>query len=118
MFNTRLKKELQAQQAELSMYRQMQKGMDARMVSLSLDASNRIAHANDNFLRALGYTAEQLLGRELDQMVPTYVKQLDCYRNLKLAVQKGESVIDNYRFLHADGSLVWVRAMSAAGSGL
>ncbi|RMU27227.1 Methyl-accepting chemotaxis protein, partial [Pseudomonas amygdali pv. morsprunorum] len=111
MFNTRLKKELQAQHAELSMYRQMQKGMDARMVSLSLDANNRIVHANDNFLRALGYSADQLLGKDLDQMVPSYVKQLDCYRNLKLAVQKGESVIDNYRFLHANGSLVWIRAM-------
>lgn len=111
MFNTRLKKELQAQHAELSMYRQMQKGMDARMVSLSLDANNHIVHANDNFLRALGYSADQLLGKDMDQMVPSYVKQLDCYRNLKLAVQKGESVIDNYRFLHANGSLVWIRAM-------
>nr|WP_281737533.1 PAS domain-containing methyl-accepting chemotaxis protein [Pseudomonas syringae] len=81
------------------------------MVSLSLDANNRIVHANDNFLRALGYSADQLLGKDLDQMVPSYVKQLDCYRNLKLAVQKGESVIDNYRFLHANGSLVWIRAM-------
>ena len=111
MFNTRLKKELQAQQAELSVYRQMQKGIDARMVGLTLDASNRIAHANDNFLRMLGYSADQLVGRNLDDLVPPYVKQLDCYRNLKAAVQKGESVIDNYRFLRADGSLAWIRAM-------
>ncbi|MEE4228310.1 methyl-accepting chemotaxis protein [Pseudomonas viridiflava] len=111
MFNTRLKKELQAQQAELSVYRQMQKGIDARMVGLTLDASNRIAHVNDNFLRMLGYSADQLLGKNLDDLVPPYVKQLDCYRNLKMAVQKGESVIDNYRFLRADGSLAWIRAM-------
>ncbi|WP_122456316.1 methyl-accepting chemotaxis protein [Pseudomonas viridiflava] len=111
MFNTRLKKELQAQQAELSMYRQMQKGIDARMVSLTLDASNRVTHVNDNFLRMLGYTSDQLLGRDLDGLVPSYVKQLDCYRNLRAAVQKGESVIDNYRFLRADGSLAWIRAM-------
>ena len=111
MFNTRLKKELQAQQAELSMYRQMQKGIDARMVSLTLDANNRVTHVNDNFLRMLGYTSDQLLGRDLDGLVPSYVKQLDCYRNLRAAVQKGESVIDNYRFLRADGSLAWIRAM-------
>ena len=111
MFNTRLKKELQAQQAELSVYRQMQKGIDARMVGLTLDASNRIAHVNDNFLRMLGYSADQLLGKNLDDLVPPYVKQLDCYRNLKMAVQKGESVIDNYRVLRADGSLAWIRAM-------
>ncbi|MBD8568252.1 PAS domain-containing methyl-accepting chemotaxis protein [Pseudomonas syringae] len=111
MFNTRLKKELQAQQAELSMYRQMQKGIDACMVALTLDANYRIAHANDNFLKMLGYDGDQLLGRELDQLIPAYVKQLPCYRNLRAAVQKGESVIDNYRFLRADGSLAWIRAM-------
>ena len=111
MFNTRLKKELLAQEAELSVFRQMQKGMDAQMVSLILDANNCIVHANDNFLRMLGYTAQQLEGRNLDQMVPSYVKQLDCYRNLRIAVQKGESVIDKYRFLRADGSLAWIYAM-------
>ncbi|CAM3312132.1 chemotaxis protein [Pseudomonas floridensis] len=111
MFNTRLKKELQAQQAELSVFRQMQKGIDACMVGLVLDANNRVAHANDNFLKMLGYSNEQLVGRNLDDLVPPYVKQLECYRNLKAAVQKGESVIDNYRFLRADGSLAWIRAM-------
>ena len=39
------------------------------------------------------------------------VKQLDCYRNLKAGIAKGESVIDNYRFLKVDGSLAWVRAI-------
>ncbi|WP_240995678.1 PAS domain-containing protein, partial [Pseudomonas viridiflava] len=95
----------------MSVYRQMQKCIDARMVGLTLDASNRIAHVNDNFLRMLGYSADQLLGKNLDDLVPPYVKQLDRYRNLKMAVRKGESVIDNYRFLRADGSLAWIHAM-------
>ena len=111
MFNTRLKKELQAHQAELSMYRQMQKGLDAQMLSITLDANYCIVHVNSKFLRMLGYTAQQLEGRSLDDMVPSYVKQLDCYRNLRMAVQRGESVLDNYRFLRADGSLAWLRAM-------
>lgn len=111
MFNTSLKKELQAQQAELSMYRQMQRGMDAQMVSITVDANYRITHTNTNFLKMLGYSTEQLVGRNMDQLIPAYVKQLDCYRNLVTAVQKGESVFDNYRFLRADGSLAWLRAM-------
>ncbi|MBX8513731.1 PAS domain-containing methyl-accepting chemotaxis protein [Pseudomonas cichorii] len=111
MFNTSLKKELQAQQAELSMYRQMQRGMDARMVSITVDANYRITNANTNFLKMLGYSAEQLVGRNMDQLVPPYVKQLDCYRNLVTAVQKGESAFDSYRFIKADGSLAWIRAM-------
>jgi methyl-accepting chemotaxis protein len=111
MFNNRLKKEFLAQQAELSMYRQMQKGIDAQMLSLTLDVNYCIVHANANFLRMLGYSGQQLEGRSMDQMVPAYVKQLDCYRNLRVSVQKGESVLDNYRFLRADGTLAWIRAM-------
>ena len=111
MFNTRLKKELQAREAELSVYKQMETGMDAQMLSVILDASFRITYANANFLNALGYTAERLVGRALDEIVPAYVKQLDCYRNLRAAIDTGESIVDNYRFLRQDGSLAWVRAI-------
>ncbi|GFM80467.1 methyl-accepting chemotaxis protein [Pseudomonas cichorii] len=81
------------------------------MVSITVDANYRITHANTNFLKMLGYSGEQLVGRNMDQLIPPYVKQLDCYRNLVAAVQKGESAFDNYRFIRADGSLAWIRAM-------
>lgn len=111
MFNTRLKKELQAQKAELEIYRQMEVGMNAQMLSITLDPNYRITHINDNFLKALGYTADRVQGRPLDDFVPAYVKQLSCYRNLRTAVDTGVSVIDNYRFIKADGTLAWLRAI-------
>lgn len=111
MFNTRLKRELQAQQAELDIYRQMEVGMNAQMLSVTLDPSYRVTQINDNFLKSLGYSAEHVRGRSMDELVPSYVKQLDCYRNLRAAVDAGTSVIDNYRFLKVDGSLAWVRAI-------
>ena len=111
MFNTRLKKELQAQEAELSIYRQMERGMDSQMLSVTLDPNYRITHINANFSKVLGYTPEHLQGRGMDEIVPSYVKQLDCYRNLRAGMSNGESVIDNYRFLKADGSLAWVRSI-------
>lgn len=111
MFNTRLKMELQAQQHELAIYKQMEVGMDAQMLSVTLDPNYRITHANANFLKTLGYTGEHLRGRAMDDIVPAYVKQLDCYRNLIAAMKAGESVVDNYRFLKVDSSLAWVRAI-------
>ena len=110
MFNSRLKKELQDQQAELAIYRQMHVAMDKQMVSVTLDASYRITEVNTNFFSALGYGADELKGRAMDEIVPAYVKQLSCYRNLRSAIDRGDSVIDNYRFLRKDGRLVWVRA--------
>jgi len=85
--------------------------MDAQMLSVIVGASFRITYANANFLKTLGYTAEHLVGRGLDEIVPAYVKQLDCYRNLRAAIDSGESIVDNYRFLRQDGSLAWVRAI-------
>ncbi|MCO8164213.1 methyl-accepting chemotaxis protein [Pseudomonas sp. 21LCFQ010] len=111
MFNTRLKTEVQALHSELSMFQQLQKGIDACLVHIILDAQYNIIEANDNFLRMLGYRAEQVVGKPLDQYIPAYVKQLDCYRNLVASVQKGEPVTDTYRFLRADGSLAWIRAV-------
>ncbi|WNW14400.1 PAS domain-containing methyl-accepting chemotaxis protein (plasmid) [Pseudomonas sp. DTU_2021_1001937_2_SI_NGA_ILE_001] len=111
MFNTRLKTELQALKSELSMYEQLQKGIDACLVHFTLDAQYRILEINDNGLRMLGYRSEQMLGKSLDDFIPSYVKQLDCYRNMRAAVQKGEPVTDTYRFTHADGSLAWIRAV-------
>lgn len=111
MFNTRLKTELQALNSELSMYQQLQQGIDACLVHVVLDARYTIIEVNDNFLNMLGYRSEQLMGKALDQFIPAYVKQLDCYRNMVAAVQKGEPVTDTYRFLRADGSLAWIRAV-------
>ncbi len=111
MFNSRLKTELQALQSELSMFRQIQKGVDTCLISLVLDTRFHVIEANERFLRMLGYRADQVLGKPMDDLVPGYVKQLDCYRNLRAGVQKGEAVTDTYRFLRADGSLAWVSAI-------
>jgi methyl-accepting chemotaxis protein len=81
------------------------------MLSVTLDPNYRITHVNPNFLKTLGYTAEHLRGRAMDDIVPAYVKQLDCYRNLVAAMKAGESVVDNYRFLKAESGLAWVRAI-------
>ena len=111
MFNTRLKTELQALSSELSMFQQLQKGIDECLVHVVLDARYTITEVNDNFLNMLGYRSEQMMGKSLEQFIPAYVKQLDCYRNLVSAVQKGEPVTDTYRFARGDGSLAWVRAV-------
>jgi methyl-accepting chemotaxis protein len=111
MFNTRLKKELQAAQAELAIYRQMDAGMNVQMLSVTLDPNYRVVQANPNFTKTLGYPAGHLDGRAFDEIIPAYVKQLDCYRNMRAGMDTGVSVIDNYRFLRHDGSLAWVRAI-------
>ncbi|ONH51135.1 methyl-accepting chemotaxis sensory transducer with Pas/Pac sensor [Pseudomonas cedrina] len=110
MFNTKIKNQLQSQSAELSQLRQLRDGLDREMLMLSIDSAFRIIACNDNFANALGYTQDQLLGRALDQIVPQYVSKLPCFHNFRAAVAAGKSISDDYRYLHADGSLVWLHA--------
>lgn len=110
MFDSRLKEELKAAKAELSMHKQMLHGLTAETMALTVDGNFNIIDANERFLSTLGYTTSAI-GKPLNNIVPAYVVNLPCYRNLLSAVEKGHSVSDIYRFLHSNGSLIWIRAV-------
>ena len=110
MFNTKLKNQLISQEAELSELRQLRDGLNREMLTLSIDSTFKIIACNDNFAAALGYTQERLLGRAMSEIVPHYVSKLPCFHNFRAAVASGKSITDEYRYLHADGSLVWIHA--------
>lgn len=110
MFNTRLKSQLKSQEAELSALRQLRDGLNREMLTLSIDSAFAITACNENFAQALGYTQNQLLGRAMADIVPKYVSRLPCFHNFRAAVAAGKSISDEYRYLHADGSLVWLHA--------
>ncbi|WP_099775220.1 PAS domain-containing protein [Pseudomonas sp. HLS-6] len=75
MFNSRLKKALQDQSAELYMLRQLIEQMNRGMLSIRLDAQTRICDFNPHFAQTLGYKDEHLRGRPLSEIVPPYVTE-------------------------------------------
>ena len=110
VFNTKIKKQLQSQTAELSELHQLRDGLNREMLTLSIDSTFKITACNESFAEALGYTEDQLLGRAMSDIVPQYVSKLPCFHNFRAAVAAGKSITDEYRYLHADGSLVWLNA--------
>ena len=110
MFNNTLKKQLQTQADELSELRQLRDGLRREMLMLSIDSTFKITECNENFANTLGYSPGQLIGRAMAEIVPQYVSKLPCFHNFRAAVAAGKSVTDDYRYLHADGSLVWLHA--------
>ena len=110
MFNTKIKNQLQSQAAELSELRQLRDGLNREMLTLSIDSTFKITACNENFAEALGYTQDRLLGLAMADIVPQYVSKLPCFHNFRAAVAAGKSITDEYRYLHADGSLVWLHA--------
>ncbi|WP_313484755.1 methyl-accepting chemotaxis protein [Stutzerimonas kunmingensis] len=109
MFNSRLKKDLEAKDAELAILRQLMGKMNGDMLSVTLDTDFKICAFNDRFASTLGYSHGHLQGRPLAEIVPPYVKNLPCFHNFRAAVAKLEPVSDDYRYLRADGSLAWLK---------
>jgi methyl-accepting chemotaxis protein len=108
MFNRHLKKEHEAQLKELAVLRQLADQMDRGMLCITLDADFRISAVNKSFADALDFKQEQLVGRLLSEIVPSYVSKLPCFRNFNEAMAKFEPVSDDYRYFRADGSLAWI----------
>jgi methyl-accepting chemotaxis protein len=111
MFNRKIKDELAALRAEIADLRQVRDALHDEMLSLDITADGVITHINAHFAREMRYSSEQLVGRNIDEIVPTYVKQLPCYRALKDAIAQGNHISDLYRMLRSDGSEVWLRAI-------
>ena len=107
MFNTHLKQELNEATKKITIYEQLITGLNEETLAFTTDENLHIIDANSNFLRALGYDINSIK-RPLSEIVPNYVVNLPCYRNLRDAIGNGRSVSDNYRYLHADGRLVWL----------
>ncbi|MEX5593565.1 PAS domain-containing methyl-accepting chemotaxis protein [Pseudomonas orientalis] len=110
MFNTKLKNQLHAQTAELLELRQLRDGLNREMLTMSIDPTFNIIACNEHFAGALGYNQDRLVGRAMAEVVPQYVSKLPCFHNFRAAVAAGKSISDEYRYLHADGSLVWLHA--------
>lgn len=110
MFNTKIKNQLQSQTAELLELRQLRDGLNCEMLTLSIDSAFKIIACNENFAQALGYSQNQLVGRAMADIVPEYVSKLPCFHDFRAAVAAGKSISDEYRYLHAHGSLVWLHA--------
>ncbi|ART79012.1 methyl-accepting chemotaxis protein [Oceanisphaera avium] len=108
MFNRRLKKEHQDQREELAILRQLAAQLDRGMLSIKLNSQFAITDVNQAFADTLGLQREQLLGRPLSEIVPSYVTKLPCFRNFNKAMVEFTPVSDDYRYLRGDGSLAWL----------
>lgn len=110
MFNKILNKNLLELKSELKRQQELQDSMNAEMVSVTVDSNMIITHLNENFANLVGYDQHKLVGTSLGLLSPAYVKELPCYKNFMLAMSEGRSVSDDYRYIAADGRMVWIHA--------
>ena len=111
MFNSKLKQENQQLREELMAIEQVKSSLDSEMLVLQLDPQGRIEQVNGNFESEMLYRAEQLLGRNIEDIVPAHVKKLDFYQRMKTAIARGEHLNGAFRLLRGNGKEAWLRSI-------
>ena len=84
--------------------------MNKSAAVVEFDMKSRITYANDNFLATVGYTLEELKGREHSMLVPDEIRQSEEYTLFWERLRQGLSHQGTYKRLHKDGSLVYLQA--------
>jgi methyl-accepting chemotaxis protein len=110
MFSKKLKQELQASTTLVKAFQGLQDSVDSEMLTVTVDKKMTITAANQNFASLVGYNLSQLIGSSLGFLSPPYVKDLVCHKNFMRGLANGSAVSDYYRYVTADGVMVWLHA--------
>ena len=111
MFNKRLKQELSALREELSSLQQVKESLESEMLVLTLDTDGRIQSVNQNFIGEMLYKSSDLIGRHIEDIVPTHVKSDEFHQRFKVALTRGEHFAGTVRLLRGNGQEAWLRSI-------
>ncbi len=111
MFNNKLKQEIRQLREDLLSIQQVKSSLDSEMLVLHLDPQGRIESVNSNFEKEMLYDSSQLVGRNIEEIVPPHVKQLDFYTKMRGAITRGEHLNGAFRLLRGNGEEAWLRSI-------
>jgi methyl-accepting chemotaxis protein len=78
------------------------------VIEFRLDGA--VIGANDNFLKTLGYTREELVGRHHSMLVDEAYRQSPDYREFWAKLNRGEYQAGEYKRIGKGGKEVWIQA--------
>jgi len=77
---------------------------------IAFDLKGTILDANKNFLDALGYAQDEIVGRHHSMFVDPTERQSPSYRALWEKLGRGEFVSAEFKRIHKSGREVWIQA--------
>jgi len=87
-------------------------GKAQAMIEFNLDGN--ILGANENFLKTVGYTREELKGRHHSMFCETTLTSSPEYRRFWTALAKGEAQSGLFKRIHKSGKAVYIQASYCA----
>jgi len=77
---------------------------------IQFDPQGAVISANDNFLKGIGYTLEEIRGHHHRMFCEEKYVQTAEYRDFWAKLQRGEYVADDFKRIAKGGREVWIRA--------
>ena len=77
---------------------------------IAFNPKGEVMYANDNFLRVMGYTLDEIKGRHHRIFVDPEDTKTSDYANLWAALNRGDAQSGEFKRIHKDGSVVWIQA--------
>ena len=78
------------------------------MIEFALDGT--IVSANENFLKVMGYTAEDVIGKHHSLFVDPVYRDSDDYRQFWAKLRRGEFLASEFKRISKSGKDVWLEA--------
>ena len=95
---------------ELADLRAMAAALDKSQAMIEFTPDGKIVHANDNFLRALGYSLDEIKGRHHSLFVEPAYGQSAEYRAFWERLRRGEFQAAQFKRVAKGGREVWIEA--------
>ncbi|MBA6134739.1 PAS domain-containing methyl-accepting chemotaxis protein [Pseudomonas juntendi] len=115
-----LERKLEEISEKLLSLEQVRESLDQEMLLLRLDSQGRILTVNENFLREMKYSSENLLGKSIFDLVPNHARSTEHFRRMRDAVRGGGHWAGAVQTERGSGEESWLHAIvqpikSAAG---
>lgn len=110
MFNKTLKNELAARTAELATYKGLVGALERSMAVVEFSPDGKVLRANENFLKVMGYRAEQLAGLSHRDFCTAALAGSGEYREFWNQLRAGQFVSGTFQRRSGQGQNVWLEA--------
>ncbi|WP_117183129.1 methyl-accepting chemotaxis protein [Pseudomonas capsici] len=110
MFGTKIKAELAAMKAEVDGLKGLMGALERSMAVAEFDLDGKLIRANDNFLTAMGYRAEELTGKNHREFCSPALSRSSQYSELWASLRAGRFVSGTFQRVDKNGHGVWLEA--------
>jgi methyl-accepting chemotaxis protein len=100
----------QEAELELADLRGKSAAIDKSQSVIEFDLDGNILSANDNFLKSIGYSRDEVVGRHHSMFVEEAHRQSPEYKELWARLGRGEYQTGEYRRVAKDGREFWIQA--------